>query len=343
MTSLKSPLVIILLLVGCGGAQVTNPSVEDAGLMFRFASSILNNSLLPEAKPQTAVLFNCGELQIPAYPLMVNTLGYEVFLSRHRISPILLYCDVDAIPALVKHLESLVGRLKASLGKRDAHRLGIIETCSQISSTMSLIGCILSWDFCLDKTLSRFFKTVPVNERGKEGRRGKPVSKQEKDNLVEGKDELCFAEAFLKALHRRLKALVEPPDDNLRPIIRRCLGALQNCTFVFGVHSGWEDVPTFMKGNEEASKAFEQVLKSGLKAVPVLFEFLDSKHRFWAFLLMCDLLGFKTPLHAYLAQNVGPMSTKEAVSDIIVKIILSKEITRLRRLATITHKYLLPE
>jgi len=150
----------------------------------------------------------------------------------------------------------------------------------------------------------------------------------------------AFAERLYHLLTDRLRHFCAEPDPEISRRVTECLQLLRGCGKVVASAAtaavGPDPCLTFYEC------AFERILSFGAKALPALAENLQSKDvllRFWAFICACEILKFRTPLHALLAQFVLPAKPHRFLNMPVAVHILNREAERLLKLRCIMMRF----
>ena len=326
---MKKAVIFLCLLAGCCSTPKAQnfPIQRGSGLPTEMADLLVEKILLSSAPLQTATLFCKTPTPTLTPPITVAVREPFAWIPRSKTLPLYLYWDVEALLPLIKKLRRLALLPADKIGDKT-------RFANNITTLILLISHILSWHFEEEPLPLSVF--VPVSATGSQGKRQKnnltnpPPDAKRCTHLVK------FARQYLCLLDTKLKALTNRPDSKTLTIVRDLLKILRNSPFSLAADSTEILLPD--EPNSAAQTAYKKIVKLGLKAIPSLLEMTDSEDSLLAFLLLCRILRFSSPLHTYLARFVTPCRATAATADPLVRLILAKGITRLHKLARIVRR-----
>jgi len=325
----KKAVVFLCLLGGCCSTPKARnfPIQRGPEVPTEMADLLVERILLSSAPLQTATLFCKSPTPTLTPRITVAVREPFAWIPRSKMLPLCLYWDVEVLPPLIKKLKQLA--LLPADKIDDKTRFA-----NNITTLILLISHILSWHFEEEPLPLSVF--VPVPATGSQGKQHKnnptspPPDAKRCTHLVK------FARQYLRLLEAKLKALTSRPDPKTLTIVHDLLKTLQNSSFSLAADSTEILLPD--KPKSAAQTAYKESIKLGLKAIPALLELTYSEDSLLAFLLLCRILRFSSPLHTYLARFVTPCRATAATADPLVRLILAKEITRLHKLARMVRR-----
>ena len=258
-------------------------------------------------------------------PLLVNQLGYEVLVPRFRLSPFIAYADVETVPLLLRtiyrRLQTFKTHPRADQIRGDP--LQDIKIC-----TLWLIYS-LSWMVGEDPQLRDVLPEDVIY---------KPALQKRQTGGCERY--AIFAERLYNVLTNRLRHLCAEPEPEILRRVTECLQLLRGCGKVLASPTTAALGPDPCLAFYEC--AFERILSFGAKALPALAKNLQSADvllRFWTFICTCEILKFRTPLHALLAQFILPVRPRRFLNMPVAVHMLNRETERLLKLRCIMMKF----